>query len=473
MSWPEPRDRSNPLENSMTIAQELAHFVSETKSIPRATREMAVSAVFDLMTAAVAGYDSPGGRSARHAARTIWGIGDAAIWFSSARLTVPGAAFANSAVASILDLDDGHRAAAGHPGACIIPAVLATAETYGADADRILTAIALGYEIAIRIAAARDMDSLDTLVTGPWCGQGAAVAAGWLRNLSPSQIAQAIAIAGSTAPNLSAVAYSQIMGNHVKEGIPWATATGLSAVDLAQVGFTGPLDLFDNEAFYNAVSLSGSLGESWLIDSIYFKPYSCCRWAHAAIDALLELQAEGAASAASIQKIDVHTFSRVFRLNNDLAPASLEAAQYSVPFCLALVGLHGTGALLPLTEEFLGDRDVIALAERVRLHIDPQLDAMFSEAVPARLEVTTSEGCFTRTVAAPKGEATNPMTRDDLKAKFETATEGHVDASLASSLISAIERLEAGQLEPLFHVLAGSAVRGDSRQISGLARRNA
>lgn len=457
----------------MTIAQELAHFVSETKSIPRATREMAVSAVFDLMTAAVAGYDSPGGRSARQAAHTVWGAGDATTWFSSARLTIPGAAFANAAMASMLDLDDGHRAAAGHPGACIIPAVLATAEANGADADRVLTAIALGYEIAVRVAAARDMDNLDTLVTGPWCGQGAAAAAGWLRNLSPSQIAQAIAIAGSTAPNLSAVAYSQVMGNHVKEGIPWATATGLSAVDLAQAGFTGPLDLFDNEAFYNPVSLSGSLGESWLIDSIYFKPYSCCRWAHAAIDALLELQAEGAAAAASIQEINVHTFSRVFRLNNDLAPANLEAAQYSVPFCVALVALRGTDALLPLTEESLGDREVIALAERVRLHVDPELDAMFSEAVPARLEVTTSEGCVTRTIMAPKGEAANPMTRNDLKAKFETATEGLIDASLASSLISAIEQLEEGHIQPLLDVLGSASGRGDLQQVPGLAARKA
>ena len=211
----------------MAIAQELAEFVSETTTVPQATREMAVSAVFDLITAAIAGHESQGGRAARSAAQAIWGIGEATAWFSPARLTVPGAAFANSAVSSMLDLDDGHRAAAGHPGACIIPAVLATAETNGADADRVLMAIALGYEIAIRVAAARDMDSLDTLVSGPWCGQGAAAATGWLRSLPPSQIAQAIAIAGSTAPNLAAVAYSQIMGNHVKEGIPWATATGL------------------------------------------------------------------------------------------------------------------------------------------------------------------------------------------------------------------------------------------------------
>ena len=38
------------------------------------------------------------------------------------------AAFANSAAASALDLDDGHRAAGGHPGAAVIPAVFAVAQ---------------------------------------------------------------------------------------------------------------------------------------------------------------------------------------------------------------------------------------------------------------------------------------------------------------------------------------------------------
>ncbi len=457
----------------MTIARQLADFASDIRTVPSATREMAVSATLDLMTAAVAGYESPGGRSARHAARSTWGPGPATTWFSQTRLTVPGAAFANAAVASMLDLDDGHREAAGHPGACIIPAVLATAECHGADADRALTAMALGYETAVRIAAARDLKNLDTLVTGPWCGQGAAMAAGWLRNLPPAQLAQSVAVAGASAPNLAAVAYSSVMGNHVKEGIPWATATGLAAVELAASGFTGPLDLFDNEELYDPTKLTGGLGESWRIDTTYFKPYSCCRWAHAAIDAWLELAAAHPIEPSAVEEIEVHTFGRVFRLNNDLAPANLEAAQYSVPYCLALVALRGVGALLPLTERSLGDPDVEALARKVRLTLDPEFDDMFSEAVPARLRLTTPDGQFTRTVVAPRGEAANPMTREDLRTKFETATEGLLDAALASTFLSAIESLDAGDIRPLLAVLARPFDHTSVQQAPGLTVQSA
>ncbi|MCG8356787.1 MAG: hypothetical protein MI920_14550, partial [Kiloniellales bacterium] len=283
----------------------------------------------------------------------------------------------------------------------------------------------------------------------------------------------ALAIAGSSAPNLTAVAYSRVMGNHVKEGLTWATATGLAAVDLAATGFTGPLDLYDHEDHYDPAKLSHGLGESWLIDSVYFKPYSCCRWAHAAIDALIELQMEGAIPASEIEAIEVHTFGRALRLNNDLAPANLEAAQYSLPFCIALVALRGTGALLPLREGSLADREVLALAERVHLQVDPQLDAMFSEAVPARLEVVMPQGRVTRTVITPKGEAANPMTRADLRAKFDIATASLVEGDLVSSLLDAVEAFENGDIQPLFAALATPLGDQGLQEIPDLAVRKA
>jgi hypothetical protein len=75
---------------------------------------------------------------------------------------------------------------------------------------------------------------------------GAAAAGGRLRRMNPDNLAQALAIAGVQAPGLSAAGYSQVMGNSTKEGIPWATLTGLSALWLADKGFTGPVDILDH-----------------------------------------------------------------------------------------------------------------------------------------------------------------------------------------------------------------------------------
>lgn len=66
-----------------------------------------------------------------------------------------GALLSNCAAASALDIDDGHRGAAGHPGAAIIPAVLMEAGRIGANGARALAAIIVGYQVGLAVGSAR------------------------------------------------------------------------------------------------------------------------------------------------------------------------------------------------------------------------------------------------------------------------------------------------------------------------------
>jgi 2-methylcitrate dehydratase PrpD len=438
----------------MTVALALATFACNVRTAPKSIRSATVRAVFDLVGSAIAGHGTVGGAAGRAAAVRAWGAGPAACWFSGERLTVPGAAFANSAIASMLDLDDGHRAASGHPGAAVIPAVIATAEAIGADAERVLTAIALGYEIGVRISAARDFRSLHTFDSGLWCGQGVAAAVGWLRGLAPETIAHAIAIAGTTAPGQTATGYTRLMGNHVKEGIAWATATGMTAVELAAHGFTGPTDFLDDATRYDQTILTEALGERWHVEDVYFKLYGCCRWAHAAIDGILAIQQQDGVETDDIVAVRIATFAQALSLNNDLAPPTLEAAQYSVPFCVAVAAVRGPDALLPLEEARLGDRTVLDCARKITLTADPALHAMFPAAVPARVEVETASGRFSRTVIAPRGEPSNPLGWDGLRAKFHSVARKRMSPAAAAALLEAVAALEAGDAGPLLSALS-------------------
>ncbi|MER8435949.1 MmgE/PrpD family protein [Mesorhizobium sp. M1312] len=447
----------------MTIVGDFAQFLSGIGDIEPEPIEKAKAAVLDLVTAAVAGADAEGTIAAHKAASAVWKEGDAAVWFSDRRMSAPGAAFVNSTSASILDMDDGHRAAAGHPGASIIPAVLATAATHRCAPERILTAIVLGYEIAVRVGSSRDFASLTTLVSGPWVGYGAAAAAAWLRGLDTQAIEQAIAIAGTTAPNLSAIAYSKVMGNHIKEGIPWATATALVAVELAAAGSTGPVDLLDNESLFNRNQLVDGLGSNWAINGIYFKPYGCCRWAHSAIDAVLWLQSQHGIAAQNIETIEIDTFSWALRLNNEVAPRTVESAQYSVPFCVAMALTKGAGALVEVEPPQIADPETLALARDVRLRVDPSFDAMFPQSVPARVRITTRDSSMVREVAAPLGEPTNPMDWTALQTKFRTVADRRLDEHCRDRFLTAFEDMKQGRLESLLAALEMPLVRG-SRQ---------
>ena len=439
----------------MWTTQALGEWISSLrpKDISPHAKEMAKRCLLDLVGAALAGYSSLSAQAMRALALRLFSVGPSGLWFSGSRLQAEGSALANSAAASALDLDDGHRLAVGHPGASIIPAVLAVGEEVKATGEELLSAIIIGYEVGIRVSSARDFPSLDTMSTGRWCSYGAAAAGGWLRKFGPTLLAEALSVAGVQSPGLSAAGYSSVMGNSVKEGIPWSTFTGLSALRLVEKGFTGPVDLLDHPSYYQSQKILDGLGQEPLaIEKTYFKPYACCRWIHSALDAFIRLAAEHRLEAAEIKKIRVDTFKRSLTLNNYPNPDSLEGAQYSFPFCLALVALRGKEGFLPMRSEFLMQSEVIELARRVELRLDPELDALFPEKTPNRVILDTHRGVFEARVDVPLGDPDNPLKISELEAKFRKLSDREPSRQGQEEVISAIASLEKSTLR-LFSLL--------------------
>src|SRR6185295_6782070 len=69
------------------------------------------------------------------------GAGRSSLFGHARRVHPAHAALLNGALAHSLDFDDTHRAGTLHPGAAVIPTVLALAEHYGIDGRRAVTAI--------------------------------------------------------------------------------------------------------------------------------------------------------------------------------------------------------------------------------------------------------------------------------------------------------------------------------------------
>ena len=402
----------------------------------------AAHVLIDLIGCAAGGFDSAAARATRQTVIQLYADGPAAIWFGSARLRAEGAAMANSTAASALDLDDGHRRAGGHPGAAIVPTVLAVGPTAGACGRDLIAAIVAGYEVAVRVSAARDFKRLDTLSTGRWCAYGTVAAAGLLGRDNPVTLAQAFAISGVLSPGLSAAGYSTVMGNQVKEGIPWAVMTGLTALELARRGLTGPLDILDHGDYFDAAAITDGLGAGSVLNSVYFKPYACCRWIHSALDAIINLVKGHNLAVADIRTVDVFTFERTLRLNNDADPDTLEGAQYSLPFCLAVAAFGGAEALMPLSPEWLHRQDIVALARRVSLHVDTELDARFPAETGARVCLQTGRGILEQTCRHPFGDPANPMDRTRLVAKFKKLTAGVISPQAQVDLLALIDQLD-------------------------------
>jgi 2-methylcitrate dehydratase PrpD len=201
----------------------------------------------------------------------------------------------------------------------------------------------------------------------------------------------------------------------------------------------GYLKALDNPEVYVPGAAASDLGKTFLIDTTYFKVYGCCRWTHSAIDAVLELRESGI-KPQTVRDIEISTFRRALSLKHVTQPRDLIAAQFSLPFTVAVALVEGSAALLPLNPAVLGRKDIIEVAERVSLKLDPEIDSCFPSKVPARVRLRTAAGEFEREVRTPLGDPANPLSDERLVRKSvrlfaEVKTEEEVRA-LARDLFS-------------------------------------
>lgn len=445
----------------MHTTQRLAeHIHSISSCLPEVgTRDTALRCILDLVGAAVAGFPLKSSCAARDSATALFGKGDASMWMADQTTTPLGALIANATAASALDLDDGHRAARGHPGACVVPTVLTLAPLSRFSADDVLSAIVSGYDVGVRVAAAQNPQGIQTRQSGRWAALAAVAAAASLFNDEPSIISQALSIAGVLAPNQQAngsSGYSRLTGNDVKEGIPWSAATGLMALDLARNGYTGPEDLLDHPAYYDSQRILEGLGQRFEICGTYFKPYACCRYIHPALDRLFDLVNTHELKAAEIVSVEVETFGWALRLGNVLKPANLVEIQYSLPYCVAIAVIEGRDALAPICEGLLNREDLSVFARKVRITVNPDIDAIFPAETLARVIVETRQHRYVSALDGPLGDPHRPMDWSAIEEKFLRITRHVLSPSKQQQIIDGMLGVADGEIGALLRHLRSS-----------------
>lgn len=448
------------------ITKQIAAYVSAARGqpVPEAARQVTFKCILDLLAAAMAGMKEQGVIATRRMALSMMGQGEVPIWFSGRKTTAIGATWANSSAASTLDIDDGHRLARGHPGAAVIPTAFAVAQETGASFEDIISAIVIGYEVGVTVGAAR----LVYGNTGTWSSYAVVATAAALRHTAPEIIEHALAIAGESAPNqLFASAASQVPppeGSDVKEGIPWSVVTGLVALGLAEGGHTGPRNILDSKNHYRfATDLK--LGGELHICKTYLKIYACCRHIHAPLDALLSTMRSNKLEGHAIDAIDVETYGGALRISNKTKPSNLIDVQYSLPYCLGLAALVGPEALLPLNLDALGRDDVVALAEKVTLRQNEIFDDSFPAKTLARVTILADGKRFVSDVTAPKGEATDPLSWPEVRAKFKAVSKLVADDATLDAMLDAVDEMCNGRMNTLTNQLARLDLTKQSRDV--------
>jgi 2-methylcitrate dehydratase PrpD len=451
----------------VTISSIYADFVIATRfeNLSAETVRQTKKVILDLIGVSLAGYRSMAfPRMVVDYVLDLGGKPEATVIQSKKKIPAVHAAFANASCAHALDMDDGHRFAASHPGAVVIPAAIAAAELVRASTKKLITGIVLGYEIMIRIGRAINPSSLNrgfhiTGITGPF---GAAGAAANIMGLSREQTIAALGMAGLQASGLIQVNHEE-QGSMVKPINPAKAATsGILSCILARKGARGPVQIFEGEdgylkAFTDGATreiLTDDLGREFEISKVYMKLYAACRHAHAPMDAALDAFRKIDGKSAEIDRIRVETYPAAVRLAGIRHATTPSAGRFSIPFSVALALIKGDAGADKYCEKNVKDDVIQALAEKVELAVSEKWGKLYPQKRGASVTIFYKGGrSWSAEVGLAKGEPENPASWEEITHKFFTNAGQLLSKARAEELAETILHLERSTVRKMVGLL--------------------
>ena len=337
------------------------------------------------------------------------------------------AALINAVASHTIQFDDIHRDSGCHPGAPVIAAALAVAQSRRAGLDALLQAITAGYEVCCRIGMAvapshyRFWHPTGTLGTF-----GAATAAALLLGCDTTGMAHAIATAATMTGGLKQAMTGGGMSKPLHAG--HAAEAGVLAALAAAAAVTGVLDVLDGPAGFAAATSANrgdwhsalqDLGKSFAIGSVTFKNYGCNGHIFTALDAIRDLQAEEGFRAEDVAQIHVASYASTKEICDRPQARSLTDARFSLQYCVAVLLLLGGVRASAFDEQHRSDPAVHALMAKITLSLAPDLAIAYPKGRPARVRVTLQDGRVLEHVRETrKGDPEDPLSDQELSDKF-------------------------------------------------------
>jgi 2-methylcitrate dehydratase PrpD len=438
---------------------QLATWVAELTldDVPPPVVERAKFLLLDGLGCALVGAQLPWSRIATDAVLDLEGRGDSVIIGTGRTAGAPAAAVLNGTFIQGFELDDFHPLAPLHSCSLLIPALLSTASVRpepSTGAELLLGAI-VGFEVGPRVGyTLHGTQMLDRgWHSGPVFGtHSAAMSSGKLRRLAPAELEDALGLAGTQSAGLMAAQY-EAMSKRMHHGL--AARNGFYAAGLAAAGYTGIKRVFEREygGFLSvfgeghdpdASLLTGQLGQRWETTSIMVKSYAAMGGLHGAIDAARQLRQSVAPE--DISKVDITVGETIYKHGwwTPERPLTPIGAQMNIGYATAAALLDGNVLPEQFTSARLDADDIWSLIGATSVHLDESLaQAPITERFCTVVSVTTRAGDVHHArVVAPHGAPTDPVTNDELAAKFHALADRVTDRGRAEAIERAVIALE-------------------------------
>jgi len=433
----------------LSVTKKLANFVVETTfdDLPEEVTEHAKICILDWIGVALAGSLEPPSRIITSIIKEMAGREEAAVIGIGFKTSCIDAALANGVIGHSIELDDIHEEAIIHPAVTVVPAALAVAEREDMGGKDLITAVTLGYEVAIRIGRAVNPSHYRFWHPTGTCGTfGAAAAAGKLLNLDKKGMAHAFGIAGTGAAGLI-----EVFGTMSKPfNAGRAAMGGVMGALLAQKGFTSSTDILEAEKGYlRAVAgefdlkkVTEKLGKDFEVMNNIFKRHASCGHTHGAIDAVLEIVEKYGVEAEDVGKILVGTYPIALSTTGEkYEPRTGDEAKFSLPYCVAAALIYGKAGPEEFSTEKLTHPKILDLSKKVKVFVDQEY--VDTRLGPAKVKIHTKSGDeYLSRVDAPKGYPKNPLTKRELEAKFKALSSLVLSEERIKDVLKAVNNLE-------------------------------
>ena len=413
--------------------EQITNFVTGTQpeDLPENVIQHVTGILADSIACSMASLDCPGAKAA--AAMPVLPKGKGGIVIgSSALTTLDMAAFWNTSMIRYTDYNDTFTG--GHP-SDILGALIAVCGTNRISGLTLLSGIAVSYEVFHRISVRHRSYRKDhgALVDYLSIDQGFAVAIATAAGLAhmlrfdSDKTRTSISLAATNGLPLRASRSGEL--SHYK-GVATTVSTrqAVFACQLAEHGLTGPSDPFEGRHGFIEV-MEGKAGPmnlepfgEWAVLRSGLKYFPATANSQIGIWAAIKLRED--IDPSKIQEVALHTSRFLWHESGSepakWAPTTRETADHSLPYIVAVALLDGNVTLESYSQEMLTSARVREMMKKIRVEVDQKIESEWPGVIQIRATATMSDGT-TREVHArdPKGTYRTPMSREDIKVKFQ------------------------------------------------------
>jgi 2-methylcitrate dehydratase PrpD len=470
---------------SQTTAQILADYVVGLTydDLPPSTVAAVKGALVDQLGIQLMGSTLPWTKPARDVILALGGRGEVTVVGHGDRLGAVDAATINANYAHSCELDDSGYSGGAHSGALSVPCAVALSELRHLSGRDLILGVALGYEVLHRIGRVLSRPAIELGfhhqgVVGPF---GVAAVTSKLLGLSAEQTTHAFSIAGSHSSGV--MEYDQAGGEVKRYHNAMATRAGMTSAYLAAAGLTGPPTIFEGPR--GVVKMFGQVDDashivegledhSWFaVERRTVKMYPSVGTVLTSIQAMARICQENDFNSSDVRSIDVWVQPNALMHGASIVhPTDTISAQFSLAFSLGLRIAKGRNDLADYRDPAnWKDPDIYALAEKLHVLGDPSYGARdpaeggtsinWATVNGARVRVELNDGrVFEADEPYRHGSVMNPVTPEDLAAKFRSLAAPVLDERAIVEVLATIDRLEELEdVSDLVRQLTVSAVR--------------